>query len=261
MQKQKQASHPTKQDHFLEVKDLCKKFGGLTALDHVTFSVRQGGIISIIGPNGAGKTTLFNIISGILTPTEGKIFFKGHEITKLPEHTRVRMGIVKSFQITSVFPELSVFENLRIAAQAKWSTYNFWSRATSLRRVNEAAEEILEEIELMHLRDRLARELSYGEQRYLDIGIATATNPELLLLDEPTAGMAAKEVKATMNLVQKLSTKYVIILVEHNMNVVMHISDTISVLHRGVIIAEGKPREIQANERVVNVYLGKEASN
>ena len=258
---QQRMSHSAEQKRLLEIKGLSKKFGGLVALDQVSFSVQQNEIRSLIGPNGAGKTTLFNIISGALTPSEGKIFFREREIIKLPEYARARMGIVKSFQITSVFLELSVFENLRIGAQAKWSTYDFWSKATSLRRVNDTAQEVLEYIGLTHLRDRLARELSHGEQRHLDMGIGIATNPQLLLLDEPTAGMAARETEATMSLIHKLRNKCTIILVEHDMDVVMHISDTISVLHRGRIVAEDSPEKIQANETVISVYLGKDIPN
>jgi branched-chain amino acid transport system ATP-binding protein len=251
-------NHRLDEQPLLEVQGLCKRFEGLLALNQVNFSVRQNEIKSMIGPNGAGKTTLFNVISGALPPSVGKIFFRNQDITRLHEYARARMGIVRSFQITSIFPELSVFENLRLAAQAKWNNYNFWSKATSIKTATETAENILEYIELADVRNRLAAELSHGEQRHLDMGIAIATNPQLLLLDEPTAGMAAKETEATMNLIQKLGEKYSIILVEHDMDVVMHISDIISVLHKGEIIAEGSPDQIRTNETVISVYLGKD---
>jgi branched-chain amino acid transport system ATP-binding protein len=222
----------------------------------VDFTIRAGELRSIIGPNGAGKTTFFRLVSGEMAPSSGAIRFKGKDITGLPQHRISRLGIVKSYQITSIFPHLTVRENVRVAAQAATATYNFWSTARSLREVGDRTDRVLADVGLVDRREQLAAHLSHGEKRHLEIGIALATEPELLLLDEPTAGMSPEETEATMRLINEIARGRTVILVEHNMKLVMKISHRITVFHQGQILAEGTPEEIRANERVQQVYLG-----
>ena len=242
----------------LETKKLCKDFGGLRAVHDVNFGVQEGQLKAIIGPNGAGKTTLFNLIAGVFPPSNGGIFFRKREITSKKLHRISQMGITKTYQITHVFPRLTVFENVRISVQSRKTAFNFWTRADSLSNINEKALGILEMVKLADSRDREASTLSHGERKYLEIGIALATEPTLLLLDEPTAGMSpAETVEATYlirNLTDKL--KLTLILVEHDMSVVMEISDDILVLNEGRVLAEGSPKTISDNEEVQRVYLG-----
>jgi len=240
----------------LKTVSLTKYFGGLKATDSVNFAVQEGEIRSIIGPNGAGKTTFFNLLTGYLKPNTGKIFFRGEDITDLPQYLICRKGIVKSFQITSIFPKLTVFENVRLAAQMRKTTYSFWKKAEDLEDVNDRVMQILEEVRLTKEKDSLAANLSYGLSRHLEIAISLATNPEILLLDEPTAGMNPEETQNTMHLIKKLKKDLTIVLVEHDMKVVMGISDFISVLHNGKILVEGSPDEIRNNNEVQRVYLG-----
>jgi len=236
---------------------LTKKFGGFTAVDEVNFSVEEGEIRSIIGPNGAGKTTLFNLITGCLKPTMGEVWFGGKKITGLSSYEICRKGIARSYQITTIFPNLTVFENVRIAAQRK-KVYNFWSRAESIKEINEKTMSILEDIGLLEKKDFIASNLSHGEQRKLEVGIALAAEPKLLLLDEPTVGMNPPETKEMMNFIKVIhrSKKLTVVLVEHDMDVVMGLSDRITVMHEGKILAEGERDEIQNNEKVREVYLG-----
>jgi branched-chain amino acid transport system ATP-binding protein len=224
----------------------------------VDFTLAQGQLKSIIGPNGAGKTTLFNLIAGVHLPTGGKVIFKERDITRLPLHKVSRLGITKTYQITHIFPNLSVFENIRIAAQSSRHAFDFWTSTHSLREVNERAVGILEEVELVEKRHWPAFSLSHGERRYLEIGIALATRPEVLLLDEPTAGMSCAETNLCAELIRKLnrSLRLSIVLVEHDMSVVMEISDEILVLNEGCVLAEGTPRQVSDNEDVQRVYLG-----
>lgn len=240
----------------LRTERLTKSFGSLRAVDGVDFSVQPGELRSIIGPNGAGKTTFFRLISGEMVPSEGRIWFRGREITGLPQHQVSRLGIAKSYQITNVFPHLSVLENVRVAVQGCTRAYNFWTRTDQLVDVRERAFEILRNIGLEEKAGFLAAHLSHGEKRHLEIGIALASGPALLLLDEPTAGMSPEETDETITFIREIASRRTVILVEHKMKVVMKISDRITVLHQGQVLADGTPQEIRANERVQQTYLG-----
>jgi ABC-type branched-subunit amino acid transport system ATPase component/ABC-type branched-subunit amino acid transport system permease subunit len=239
----------------LESRGLAKDFGGLTAVNGVDFQVRRGELRSVIGPNGAGKTTFFNLLTGVLPSSRGQIFFKGRDITHLPAHAVSRLGIARSYQVTNIFGDLSVFENVRIAAQSRVTHYRCWGNADRLREVNRRAEEILTSLGLDAKRHVRGAELSHGEQRYLEIGIALATEPDFLLLDEPTAGMSPEETQRTAAFVRKLAGRVTIVLVEHDMEVVMGISDRVTVLNYGEVLAEGTPAEIRDNADVRRVYL------
>jgi branched-chain amino acid transport system ATP-binding protein len=243
---------------YLETRSICKYFGGLKAVDQVDFSIREGQLKSIIGPNGAGKTTLFNLLSGLYTPTSGKILFQGKEITNKKMNQISQIGITKTFQITQIFPRLSVFENVRISAQSRKSSFNFWQSADGLREVNEKTVKILELVKLGGSLDRPASVLSHGEKKYLEIGIALATDPKLLLLDEPTAGMSPAETIQATALIKSLRDRLslTVILVEHDMSVVMSISDEVLCLNEGRVLACGSPEQISCNESVQKVYLG-----
>jgi len=233
----------------LATKRVSRNFGSLAAVHQVDFSVEKGELRSIIGPNGAGKTTLFNLLTGILPPTGGEIFFKNENITGLPPYAVAQKGIGRSFQITSIFPELTVYENILIPCML----YDH-PRSEAVKRTWE----ILEEIDLKGKADSIAANLSHGDKRHLDIGIAMTTRPELLLLDEPTSGMPPEESIRTVKLIQKLRSEkgYTIILIEHKMDIVLSVSDRVTVLHLGEKLAEGTPSEIQANEQVQRAYLG-----
>jgi ABC-type branched-subunit amino acid transport system ATPase component/ABC-type branched-subunit amino acid transport system permease subunit len=239
----------------LESQGLMKVFGGLTAVNGVDFRVRRGELRSVIGPNGAGKTTFFNLLTGVLPPSQGRILFKGRDITNLPAHAVSRLGIARSYQVTNIFGDLSVFENVRIAAQSRVTHYRCWGSAERLTEVNERAEAILHLLGLGAKRHLRGAELSHGEQRYLEIGIALATEPDFLLLDEPTAGMSPEETQRTAAFVRTLAGQVTIVLVEHDMEVVMGISDRITVLNYGEVLAEGTPAEIRDNADVRRVYL------
>lgn len=244
----------------LETKNLRKEFGALVAVDDVNLQVRANTIHSIIGPNGAGKTTLFNLLSNAFEPTTGNVFFQGKDITRLPTHRIIHLGIGRSFQITNLFPNLTVLENVRLAAQSLGKdSFRFLRQATYFKRYEQRAWEVLN---LVGLADRAltpARTLPHGDQRKLELAIILAPDPKLLLLDEPTAGMAAEQVPEMMKLINQIrkSGDKTIILVEHNMSVVMNISDRITVMHQGRILAEGAPSEIAANPEVQSAYLGK----
>jgi len=240
----------------LRTENLTKKFGGLTAVANVNLHLGKNEIQSIIGPNGAGKSTLFKLINGELRPTWGTIWFNSEEITGLEQHLISRKGIATSYQITNIFPKLSTFENVRLAVQSKKTSYNLWSRAKSDDTINGKTEEILKKIALWDKREHLAANLSYGNQRHLEIGVALATAPILFLMDEPTSGLSPIETRETVDLIREIAVGLSIILVEHKMKVVMDLSDKITVLHEGEIIAQGSPQEIRANEMVKKVYLG-----
>jgi branched-chain amino acid transport system ATP-binding protein len=240
----------------LETVSLTKSFGGLIAVDEVNFSLQKGDLQSIIGPNGAGKSTFFRLISGEHKPSAGEITFDGKDITGLSQTAISHLGIAVAYQITNIFPMLSVFENVRVAAQSRQTTYNFWSRANSMRDVVDQTLQILEDIGLAEFKDEIAGNLSHGDQKRLEIGIALATKPKLLLLDEPTAGLAPTETRETIELIKKIAQNLSIILVEHKMKVIMEVSDKITVLHYGQLLAQGSPDEIRANEDVRKVYLG-----
>jgi branched-chain amino acid transport system ATP-binding protein len=240
----------------LRTEGLTRSFGSLMAVSRVDLIVRQGELRSIIGPNGAGKTTLFRLVSGELAPSSGRIWFRDEEITGLPQHRVSRLGIAKSYQITNIFPHLSVLENVRVAAQGYARSFNFWSRAGDLGEPRERAAAILESVGLAGKADHLAAHLSHGEKRHLEIGISLASDPALLLLDEPTAGMSPEETEETIVLIREVATARTVILVEHKMKLVMKISDRITVLHQGQVIADGTPEEIRNDPVVRQTYLG-----
>jgi len=239
----------------LRAEGLSRHYGGVRAISNVDFQVLPGRLHSVIGPNGAGKTTLFNLITGRVPPTSGRLWFEARDITAWPQPAIARLGIARSYQITTIFLNLSVYENIRIAAQARRTHTNFWQPAESLRSVRARADEVLETSGLQAKRELLANQLSHGEQRHLDMGIALATDPRLLLLDEPTAGMSPQETEHTMRFIRELSQRVSIVLVEHKMNVVMQISDYITVLHFGSVLTEGTPEAVRNNKRVQEVYL------
>ncbi len=243
----------------LEAQHLRKHFGALVAVQDVSLTVRAGSLHSIIGPNGAGKTTLFNLLSGALKPTSGHVIYRGRDITSLPPHRIAHLGIGRSFQITNVFPNLSVFENVRLAAQAMGrDNLNLLIAASHLRRLNEHAGQVLELVGLQDKAAALASTLPHGDKRKLEIGILLASDPQVLLLDEPTAGMASEQVPQLMALIAQIRQggKKTILLVEHNMDLVMNVSDMITVMHYGSVLAEGVPARIAANQQVQQAYLG-----
>jgi branched-chain amino acid transport system ATP-binding protein len=244
--------------NLLETKGLTKSFGGLTAVDNVNFEVARGELRAVIGPNGAGKTTFFNLIAGRISPTEGEIWFKGENITHIPPYLITKKGIGRSYQITNIFPKLTVFENVRLASQAIEVTYNFWKNVMFMDDINGRVVEILQRLKLTDHQDARAANLPHGLQRHLEIGIALASNPQLLLLDEPTAGMTQEETERMMELIEEVAKGLTIVLVEHDMKFVMSISKKITVLHEGRVLAEGSPEEIRNNEEVQRVYLGKQ---
>ncbi|MBI3128519.1 MAG: ABC transporter ATP-binding protein [Candidatus Tectomicrobia bacterium] len=239
----------------LETRKISKHFGGLIAVNEVDYRVEPGELRSIIGPNGAGKTTFFNMIAGDLAATSGQVFFHGEDITRLSTFERSHKGIGRTYQITTIFPRLTVRENVRIAAQSRKTTFNMWTGVNQHKELIEKADHILERVRLADKWDEPAGTLAHGEQRYLEIGIALATDPVLLLLDEPTAGMSPEESRQTAEFIRGLANPLTIILVEHDMEIVMGISDRITVLHNGEFLAEGTVDEIRANEDVKRVYL------
>jgi branched-chain amino acid transport system ATP-binding protein len=239
-----------------QTKNLSKNFGALRALNDVTLAI-ESGIHSIIGPNGAGKTTLFNLVTGFLKATEGKIFYQGEEITNLAPYEISKIGIARSFQITSIFPGLTVYENVRLAVQSRLKTsYNFLVSFKSLKGVDEKTRHTLSQVGLLEVADLKAKNLSYGLQRCLDIGISIATDPNIILLDEPTSGMDLKDADQIIHLIYDISRRMPVVLIEHNIDIVLSVSDVITVLHQGKILAEGAPSEIQKNEKVQEAYLG-----
>jgi branched-chain amino acid transport system ATP-binding protein len=240
----------------LRTEALTLRFGGLIALNRVDFAVERGEIRAVIGPNGAGKSTFFNCLTGVLRPSSGRILFNGGDITGLPPDRISQQGIARSYQITNILPNASVLENVRIAAQSRRHAWSMLRHHHAYRDLLEKAEAALDEVGLAGKADELAANLSHGEQRNLEIGIALATEPQLLCLDEPTAGMSATETRETMALVRRIARNLTILIVEHDMQVVMELAHRITVFHHGEILAEGMPAEIQANPRVLEVYLG-----
>ena len=243
-------------DVIIRTESVGMKFGGFTALKDISAEFRSGALTSIIGPNGAGKSTYFNVISGGLKPTSGRVWFEGRDITGTPQHRFAHLGIAKSFQITNVFPQLSTRENIRVALQALVSRFDIWRRRAQMTELVEQAEDLLRTVGLWSRRDQPAAALAHGEQRALEVGMALASRPRLLLLDEPTAGMSPEETRTMMDLITRLAQERTVILVEHKMKLVMGISDRLLVLHHGELLAEGTPNEIRRNETVKRVYLG-----
>jgi branched-chain amino acid transport system ATP-binding protein len=239
----------------LRTEDLTIRFGGLTALNRVNFEVQRGEIRAIIGPNGAGKSTFFNCLTGVLRPSSGHVLFDGGDITGLSPDRISQKGIARSYQITNILPNATALENARIAAQSRRHGWSLLTHYRAYRDIIEKAEAVLEAVGLGSRRNELAANLSHGEQRTLEIGVALATEPQLLCLDEPTAGMSAAETHHTMELVRRIGKDLTILIVEHDMRVVMELAQRITVLHYGAILAEGTPAEIQHNPRVLEVYL------
>jgi branched-chain amino acid transport system ATP-binding protein len=231
------------------------RFGGLSALDGVNLEVMHGEIRAIIGPNGAGKSTLFNCLTGVLRPTSGRIVFNGEDIAGLPPNRISQKGIARSYQITNILPNATALENVRIAAQSRRHRWSLLTHHRAFGDLIERAEAVLHAVGLRGQRDELAANLSHGEQRHLEIGIALATEPELLCLDEPTAGMSAAETHDTMALIRRIAPNLTILIVEHDMQVVMELAQRITVLHYGAVLAEGTPAEIRENPRVLEAYL------
>lgn len=243
----------------LETHAVRKQFGALVAVDDVSIDIEGGSLHSIIGPNGAGKTTLFNVVSGTLQPTSGRVIFKGQDITDLPMHRTIHRGIGRSFQITNIFPNLTVFENVRLAAQALGGdSLRILRSHRHYRRYIDRADEVLDQVGLTARAGLPARTLPHGDQRKLELGMILAPDPEVLMLDEPTAGMAAEQVPELLGLIQSIQADgaKTVVLVEHNMSVVMRVSDRITVMHQGRVLAEGTPAEISANSEVQTAYLG-----
>ena len=243
----------------LETQNIRKQFGGLVAVDNVSIKVRKNSLHAIIGPNGAGKTTFFNLLSGNLEPTSGHVIYKGRDITHQPVHRTIHFGIGRSFQITNIFPNLTVFENIRLASQALGSdNFKFWQASSRFKKYEERTWNVIERVGLKDRAQTPARTLPHGDQRKLELGMILAPDPEVLLLDEPTAGMASEQVPELIALIQGIQKEgnKTVMLVEHNMNVVMSVSDAITVMHQGMVLAEGTPAEIAANKEVQTAYLG-----
>lgn len=245
--------------HIAETRNLTKKLGGLVVVNNVSVRIEKGICKGLIGPNGAGKTTFFNLICGILKPSSGEVRFKGRDISRLPPHKISRMGLSRSYQITNIFTRLSVLENVRIAVQSRGKdNHKFYARVEGIKEYRRKALEILETVGLKGKAYHIADFLTHGDQRKLEIGIALATEPELLLLDEPTAGVSIEEIPDVTNVIQRIKEtgRITILLVEHKIDVIMDICDSVLVMHEGSIIAEGTPVEIANNKLVQTVYLG-----
>ena len=240
----------------LEVEGITQRFGNFVALNNVSTRFEARKLSAIIGPNGAGKSTFFNVVSGAFPPSAGRLKFEGRDITGLPQHEFARFGIAKSFQITNVFKRLSAHENVRVAVQMRRSRYQLLAPRAAMRDVSDRASELLARVGLSGLRDRPAADLAHGQQRALEVAMALAAEPTLLLMDEPTAGMSPEETKVMMDLIVTLAAERSVILVEHKMKLVMGICERMLVLHHGEFLAEGTPDDIRANAEVRRVYLG-----
>ena len=243
----------------LKLTDLTKAFGGVEALNYINMTIEKGENCSVIGPNGAGKTTLFNSISGRFLPSSGKIEFNGHDITKEPPYKRISRGMGRTFQITNIYPKLTAFENIQAAVIKKINGgFSFFKPVSKNPIIREETCNILRELEMEQRAGEIAGNMPYGDQRLLEVGIALANEPSLLLLDEPTAGMSPEETRGTVELIARVSKERqtTLLLIEHDMDVVFAISDRIFVLHQGTLIAEGTPREVSENEEVISAYFG-----
>ncbi|HWP46097.1 MAG TPA: ABC transporter ATP-binding protein [Candidatus Limnocylindrales bacterium] len=241
----------------LEIRGLYKDFSGIKVIEGIDLSVKKGERHAIIGPNGAGKTTFFNLLTGRYKPSRGHIYFNGQEITGWPPHKINRMGISRSFQITNIFPGLTVFENVRAAVLSKnHIRFNLISRVDRMKNITEETYFILQKINLLDKKDQPAGELAYGEQRALEIGITLATDPALIMLDEPTAGMSIAETREVVKLIDQLTRGKTLMIIEHDMEVVFTLADVITVIHYGKVLATGKPGEIRGNPSVKDAYLG-----
>lgn len=238
----------------IKVEGLTRKFGSLVAVDDVDIEVPTGELHSIIGPNGAGKTTLFNMIAGTLSPSNGHIYFRGDDITTMSEDARARAGIVRVFQIAQIFPELSAIENLRLAAQASKQEFNpFRGQDPDL---YDAAENMFTRIEIDAAKSSNAKHLSHGDKKKLEIGMGIISDPDLLLLDEPTSGVSTSETDQVMDLIETVAEERTVLLIEHDIDLVLELSDRVTVLDRGSVIAQGSPEEISSSDRVQEAYMG-----
>ncbi len=250
---------PVPQQPILQITDLCKRFGGVLATDHVTLDVLPGEVHALIGPNGAGKTTLISQLSGLLKPDSGRIEFKGKNLTGKPAHKFAGAGLARSFQITSLFADMTLLQNVALAVQAHAGhSFSFWRNATTDRRLLEPAFDYLQTTGLANSADKLASAVSHGERRQLEVAMALATEPSLLLLDEPMAGMGPEESNLMVDILQKLKGDKTILLIEHDMDAVFALADRVSVLVYGRLIATGNQQEIQANADVRAAYLGED---
>jgi branched-chain amino acid transport system ATP-binding protein len=246
-------------DYILQTRGLTKEFKGFVAVSGVDLKVRRGRIHALIGPNGAGKTTVFNLLTKFLTPTRGSIQYNGRDITAEAPDQVARRGVVRSFQISAVFPHLTVLENVRVALQRRLGTqFHFWRSERSLRVLDERARALLDTVGLAPYADMVTVELPYGRKRALEIATTLALEPELMLLDEPTQGMGHEDVDRVKELIKRAATNRTVLMVEHNMNVVAGISDTITVLARGAVLAEGSYAEVSRNPQVIQAYMGSE---
>ena len=244
-------------DIILETRNLTREFKGFIAVNQVNLQVQRGHIHALIGPNGAGKTTCFNLLTKFLIPTSGQILFNGQDITALESAQIARMGIIRSFQISAVFPHLSVLENVRIGLQRNMGTsFHFWKSEATLNQLNDRAMQLLAEVGLEEFAESITVDLPYGRKRALEIATTLAMDPELMLLDEPTQGMGHEDVKRVTALIKKVSQGRTILMVEHNMNVVADICDRISVLQRGASLAEGDYQSVSQNPQVLEAYMG-----
>lgn len=244
-------------DTILQTQQLSKEFKGFIAVDRVDLSVQRGSIHALIGPNGAGKTTCFNLLTKFIRPTSGVILFNGIDITQDAPAQIARRGIIRSFQISAVFPHLSVLENVRVALQRKVGTsFHFWLPESSLHQLNDRALELLAAVDLEDYAHTTTVELSYGRKRALEIATTLAMDPELMLLDEPTQGMGLEDVDRIRQLIKKVAAKRTVLMVEHNMGVVASIADTITVLQRGATLAEGPYAEVSKSPAVIEAYMG-----
>jgi branched-chain amino acid transport system ATP-binding protein len=244
-------------DYILQTRDLTREFKGFVAVDRVNIQVKRGSIHALIGPNGAGKTTVFNLLTKFLAVTSGQIFYKGQDITQVRAAEVARAGMVRSFQISAVFPHLSVLENVRIGLQRKLGTsFHFWKPESSLYSLNEQAMALLEQVDLADFAQTQTVELPYGRKRALEIATTLALDPELMLLDEPTQGMGHEDVGRVVELIRRVAAQRTVLMVEHNMNVVANLSDTITVLARGSVLAEGPYAQVSKDPRVLEAYVG-----
>ena len=244
-------------DFILETRNLTKEFKGFVAVSDVNLRIKRGAIHALIGPNGAGKTTVFNLLTKFLSPTTGSIHYNGHDITAEKPAQVARKGMVRSFQISAVFPHLSVLENVRVALQRRLTnSFHFWKSEKSLESLHERAHELLKEVDLDAYADSVTAELPYGRKRALEIATTLALEPELMLLDEPTQGMGHEDIGRVTELIQRVSKNRTILMVEHNLSVVENLSDTITVLQRGSVLAEGSYETVSHNPQVLEAYVG-----
>jgi branched-chain amino acid transport system ATP-binding protein len=244
-------------DVILETRDLTKEFKGFTAVNQVNLQVQRGHIHALIGPNGAGKTTCFNLLTKFLAPSAGRIVYNGTDITALKPAQIARLGIIRSFQISAVFPHMTVLQNVRIGLQrALGTSYHFWRSERTLRQLDDRAMALLAEVDLADFADKVTADLPYGRKRALEIATTLGMEPELMLLDEPTQGMGHEDVHRVTELIRKVSAGRTILMVEHNMNVVAGICDRISVLQRGAVLAEGSYDDVSRNPQVIEAYMG-----